>query len=153
MIQYEITDDAGFINSCLTSPVVWRMGSDDSMAMVNPNLFFAQLGNRFFLKAGDYGLLVGIPVNSIMLDVHVALLPTARGKAADICLGALMWMANNTQYVRFVASIPEYNKLAIKLAMNVGMQCIGVNEKSFMKNGNLVNQILFGISKEDLCHQ
>ena len=50
------------------------------------------------------------------------------------------------------ASIPEYNKLAIRLAGKVGMELIGINKRSFMKNGVLYDQQLFGISKEDICH-
>jgi RimJ/RimL family protein N-acetyltransferase len=88
-----------------------------------------------------------------MLDVHVALLPSAKGKAAELCSGAINWVFNNTQYLRLIASIPEHNNLALKLARSVGMQFVGINSKSFMKNGCLLDQHIFGISKGDLCHQ
>ncbi|MBP9870283.1 MAG: GNAT family N-acetyltransferase [Nitrosomonas sp.] len=153
MIEYEQTEDIDFITRCLTDPCVWRMGSDDGMAGINPGLFFVRLENKIYLKTGLHGLLIGIPVNSIMLDVHVALLPSAKGKAAELCSGAINWVFNNTQYLRLIASIPEHNNLALKLARSVGMQFVGINSKSFMKNGCLLDQHIFGISKGDLCHQ
>lgn len=149
--MFELTNDSEFVTRCLTSPAIWRMGSDDSVIGINPELFFAQKNNTIWLKVGDYGVFIGRPINHISLDVHVALLPDAKGKAAEISKGAIKWMFNNTQYLHMNASIPEYNKLAIRLAEKVGMEFIGINKGSFMKDGKLYNQYLFGIQKEDVC--
>lgn len=154
MIEYGITRDESFIHRCLTDPALWRMGKDDALAGVNPRLFFAPMDGVLYVKAGEYGLLVGMPVNHVSVDVHVALLPSARGKAVEICKGAVQWVFNNSQSVlRMTASIPECNKLAIRLAGTVGMEFIGINRKSFLKDGVLYDQHFFGISKEDVCHQ
>lgn len=154
-MKYELTEDQDFINQCLTLPALWRLGKDDGMSEVNPRLYFAPMGNRVvYVKAGDYGLLIGIPVNHISLDVHVALLPEARGKAVEICKGAMQWVFQNSRRIsRLTASIPDYNKLAIRLARHSGMEFIGINRKSFLKNGVLYDQHMFGIGKEDVCHQ
>ena len=152
--MFELTDDSEFVTRCLTSPAVWRMGSDDSAIGINPGLFFARKNNSdIWLKAGEYGVFIGRPINCISLDVHVALLPSARGGAVDISKDAIKWIFKNTQYMHMTASIPEYNRLAIKLAGKSGMEFIGMNKGSFMKNGKLHNQYLFGIQKEDVCHQ
>jgi RimJ/RimL family protein N-acetyltransferase len=152
-MKYELTDDSELVTRCLTNPAIWRMGSDDSVIGINPDLFFAQKNNNVWLKAGDYGAFIGIPINHISLDVHVALLPDARGKAVEISRGAIEWMFMNTCYLHISASIPEYNKFAIRLAREVGMEFVGINKGAFMKNGKLHNQYLFGIKKEDVCHQ
>lgn len=149
---FEKTEDTKFVTQCLTDPAVWRMGSDDGLAGVNPGLFFIQNNNEFWLKS-EYGVLIGRPVNMVTYDVHVALLPHARGIAVDVCKAAIAWMFENTRSMRLVASIPEFNRLAIRLANQVGMEFIGNNKKSFMKNGVLVDQLMFGISKEiKTCH-
>jgi hypothetical protein len=154
-MKYEITHDEAFIHRCLTDPVLWRLGKDDALAGVNPRLFFAPVdGSVLYVKAGEYGLLIGRPVNCISLDVHIALLQEAKGKAVDICKGAINWVFENSQKpLRITASIPEYNKLAIRLAQKVGMEFIGVNRKSFLREGVLYDQHLFGISEEDVCRK
>ena len=53
--------------------------------------------------------------------------------------------------LRLTGSIPEYNRLAIRFARASGWKQFGVNEKSHMKNGQLHDQILFGISKSELA--
>lgn len=147
-IHYEWTTDNEFITKCLTHPSLWRLGTDDAMIGVNPNIFFPPIDGITYVKAGNYGLLIGVPVNHITLDVHVALLPEAKGKAVDISKSAIKWIFDNSDKVlRLIASIPQYNHLAIKLAEKVGMELIGTNSKSFMKNGVLYDQLLFGISK------
>lgn len=153
-IIYEQTEDEDFINHCITHPAAWNSGTDDALHGVNPRLFFARIDGILYVKCGDYGLLLGRPVNYISFDVHVALLPKARGKAVDICKGAMQWLFRQSERpLRLTTSIPEYNKLAIRLAHEVGMEFIGINKLSFQKNGKLFDQHLFGISKGELCHK
>lgn len=151
-MKYELTKDIQFITKCLTDPAVWRLGSDDAMNGINPKIFFPPITGITYIKAGDYGLLIGLPVNHVTMDVHVALLPCAKGNAVDICKGAMKWLFNNSnRVIRLTSLIPEYNQLAIKLAEKVGMELIGVNKKSFQKNSQVFDQHYYGISKEDLC--
>jgi len=144
---FEQTEDSDFVTRCLTHPSFIRMGCDDSFIGINPSIFFIQKNDNFWLKTGDYGVLIGEPRNLVTYEVHVALLPNARGQAVDICVGAMRWMFSNTKAQRLNASIPEYNKLALRLASKVGMELIGINKKSFLKDGELFNQHLYGISK------
>lgn len=147
-MKYELTKDINFITQCLADPAVWRLGSDDAMSGISPKLFFPRLDGVVYIKAGDYGLLFGVPTNHVTLDAHVALLPSARGAAVDICRGAISWAFDNLNHLRRItSSIPEYNKLAVRLAGRVGMEFIGTNRKSFSRNGVLYDQLLFGISK------
>lgn len=148
-MRYELTDDAGYVTRCLTEPAVWRMSSDDAFSRINPKLLFIKKNNDLWLKT-PHGVLIGKPVNSITYDCHIALLPEACGIAVDICKGAIQWIFRNTKCLRLIASVPEYNKLAIRLARESGMEFMGINKKSFLKEGRLFDQQLFGISKEDL---
>jgi len=91
MIIYEPTTDIEFITKCVTDPVVWRASTDDGMIHVNPDMFFVPTDGKLWLRAGDYGLFMGEPRNSVTYEVHTMLLPEARGKALDIAKGALYW--------------------------------------------------------------
>jgi RimJ/RimL family protein N-acetyltransferase len=149
-MNFEITNDLEFIKKCLTDKYVWESSRDDGFSNVDPDLFFPSLIHGIvYLKAGEFGLLIGIPVNCITYDVHIALLPEARGMAKIICEEAIDWIFNATDKpIRLIASIPEFNKYAIKLATDTGMEFIGINKMSFLKNGKLFDQHMFGISKE-----
>lgn len=151
MIQFEQTTDTNFIRECMTSPHAWRAGSDDGMIGIDPKLFFIKLDGKIWVKAGKYGLFVGEARNSVTYEVHTFMLPSARGKSVEIAKSAMQWLFNNSACLRITTTVPEYNKLAIRLSRKVGMELMGINKRSFMKDGVLYDQKLFGISKEDLC--
>lgn len=146
---FEQTNDYEYIKYCLTHPYVWKNSHDDALIGVDPELYFPPMSGIFYLKAGEFGLLLGKPVNFITYDVHIALLPSARGNAREICKGAMQWMFDNTDRpLRLISSIPSFNIKTIKLAGDIGMEFIGINKKSFLCDGVLFDQHLFGISKE-----
>lgn len=151
MIKFEQTTDTDFIRECITAPHVWRVGSDDGMISIDPKLLFIKLDGKIWVKAGEYGLFVGEARNSVTYEVHTFLFPNARGKAVEIAKAAMQWLFSNTHCLRITTTVPDYNKLAIRLSLKSGMEFMGINKKSFMKDGVLYDQQLFGISKEDLC--
>ena len=148
-MNFEITHDIDYIRECLTNEYVWENSMDDSFKDVSKDLFFPKMDGITYVKAGDFGLLMAMPINFITHDIHIALLPNARGMAKTICQEAIEWVFENNKErpLRLTASIPEFNKHAIKLARDVGMEFIGVNKMSFLKNGKLFNQLLFGLSR------
>ena len=152
MIIYEPTNDIEFITKCVTEPITWSARVDDSMVDVNPDIFFVQTDGKLWLRAGDYGIFMGEPRNSVTYEFHTMLLPEARGKAVDIAKGALHWMFYNTPCLKIITHVPSFNVLARRLSERCGMKLIGNNESSFLKGGVLYDQFIYGISKEDLCH-
>jgi len=148
-MNFEITRDQEYIKYCLTHPYVWRNSCDDAMKNVDPELFFPPMNGVLYVKAADFGLLIGKPVNFITYDVHIALLPIARGMAKIICQEAIQtFFESSDKPLRLTASIPSFNIKTIKLAGDVGMEFIGINKKSFLRDGVLFDQHLFGLSKE-----
>ena len=152
MIIYEPTTDREFITKCVTNPIVWRACIDDGMVDVNPNMFFVPTDGKLWLRAGDYGLFLLEARNIITYEVHTILLPEARGKAVDIAKGALYWVFYNTVCLKIITHVPSFNVLARRLSEKCGLQLIGNNTSSFLKDGVLYDQFIYGISKEDLCH-
>ena len=151
MIIYEPTTDVEFITKCVTNPIVWRASTDDGMVNVNPNMFFVPTDGNLWLRAGDYGLFMGEPRNMVTFEVHTMLLPEARGRAVEIATGALHWMFHNTPCLKIITHVPSFNALARRLSERCGMKLIGNNESSFLKDGVLYDQFIYGISKGDLC--
>lgn len=99
------------------------------------------------------GVFVLAPQNCVCYEFHTCLLPEIWGplarKAARMMLA---WMFANSPCQRIVTNVPEYNRIALRFGRNIGLKEFGVNPKSYLKGGVLYNQILMGISKEDLCH-
>lgn len=146
-MKIEFTDDAEFVRHCLTSPKVWRMGVDDAFKGVNPSqLKSTSKGSNVWVKT-DYGLFIGLPTNFVSYDCHIALLPSAEGRAVDISKAVMDFVFNNTQAQRLTASIPSFNFLARRLAERCEFKLIGVNERSFLRDGVLHDQHFYGISK------
>lgn len=151
-MEYEITHDAEYIKYCLTHPAVWRHVCDDGLINIDPRLYFPPMEGVIYVKAEEYGIILGRRLNLINYDVHIALLPSARGRAVEICKGAIEWFFNiNNLPIRLNASVPTSNVHVINLIEKIGMRFIGINHASFMLNGVLHDQYLYGLSKEDLC--
>lgn len=147
-MRIELTDDVALVVECLTSPKVWRMGVDDAFKGLGPSRVESiEKGAALWLKT-PYGVLIGLPTNFVTYDCHIALLPCAEGKAVEVCKAAMEFAFHNTPARRLNASIPSHNLLARRLAEKCGFTLIGVNEKSFLRDGVLHNQHFYGISKQ-----
>ena len=150
-MKIERTYDSEYITSIVTHQKCWDACSDDSAC--DPLLYFPSLDPAFhWLKAGDCGLFMYAPHNMITYEVHT-MLPNAHGKAVECAIDAGKWMFEHTQCERIITNVPIFNKLALRLSLKVGMNIIGINEKSFMKNGIACDQTLLGISKGDISCQ
>jgi RimJ/RimL family protein N-acetyltransferase len=101
------------------------------------------------------GLWALFPDNRICWKVHTCLLPKAYGERAKIAVReAIAWVWANTPCLRVVTDVPEYNRLALKFALDAGLTQFGLNPKAYMKDGKLHDVIMLGISKPgvELCH-
>lgn len=147
-MKIELTDDKEFIHRCLTSPKVWRMGVDDFFKGIEPSsdLLSFQRGNALWVKT-PYGAFIGLPTNFVTYDCHIALLPVAEGLAVDVSRAVIDFAFSNTKARRLNASVPSFNLLARRLAEKSGFRLIGINEKSFLRDGVLHDQHFYGISK------
>lgn len=153
-MNFEFTTDRTFVKQCLTSPRVWRMGSEDGMP-AKEFFYLPTVTSLKYVRAEDKGVFILDKRSLVSHEVHVALLPGAYGKAVDICREAVEWTYDTLPMLQgLVANIPSYNLLAIRLAEKIGFKLIGSNPKSFLKNGKLHDTHIYQFSKEYLtCHQ
>lgn len=143
------TTDIDFIVKCVHG--AWDCLTDDGSPI--KELYFPPLGeNATWVRVEDYGVFLLTRMNLILYEVHTALLPAAKGMAVDIGKEALVWAFANTEAKRIITSVPVNNPLALRFAKAVGFIQYGVNEKSFQKDGELIDQIMLGVSKgEETC--
>lgn len=155
MYSFERTFDMDFVTECLTSPSVWRMSKNDLFKNVEPELFFISDKLPFYYLNVEpgYGVLIGEPVDLDVYEVHVALMPKARGEAISICTQAIKWFFDNENCQKLTASIPSFNHHAMRLAKHCGFSMTGKREKAFAKDGKNYDLHLFEITRRDICQQ
>ncbi len=151
-MTFERTQDLVLVREVLTHPRIYRAMTDDSCPpreqyepLEHPAVWYVRVREADELL----GLFVFVPQTGICFEVHTCLLPEAWGeKAREACRGVREWMWRNSPCRRIVTSVPAYNRLALKLSLDAGLEQYGVNPRAFQKGGKLWDVHLLGISKE-----
>ena len=96
-----------------------------------------------------------IKLNSTLAEFHSCIHKEYRGRTAiSIALMARDFVFRETPLIKLITHIPVYNLPAYALARKVGMEMIGLNTKSIVKNHKVFDQHIFGFSKEGIsCQQ
>lgn len=106
-----------------------------------------------FLFALDNGLPLGFTMlqqrGQILAEIHVVFLPQARGKLALHCIHytleqAFAWRG----MLKVRAEIPACNRPARVVAARAGLVLEGRSTKSFLKDGELHDILLYGVTKD-----
>lgn len=93
-------------------------------------------------------------LNGITCMVHIGTLPEMRGQTVAFAKEGIAWVFKNTAYVKIVSLAPEFNRAAIVFGKRCGFKIEGKITKSFIKNWELYDQVILGLSKydrEELC--
>lgn len=154
VLMQQITDK-NIILDTVRHPKIYPHISDDScpknpndLEFINEDLIYlgAYLNNIY------HGLFLIHKHNFILFEVHTSLLPKAWGNAVLFAKSCIEWVFKNTLCQRLITSVPDENKLALRLAKNSGMIEYGYNPMSIMKNSKLLGQTMLGINKGgELC--
>lgn len=143
--------DVDLINSVLMHPSIADHLCDDNS--VGAQIQECESLEWIGAYSGDvfHGFFLLIQQNSVTVDIHTALLPTARGKQSKQA-GELLLNLIFSRYFKAVTSVPSNNRVAAWFAGSLGFKHEGVNRRSFLKNGVLLDQVLMGITREEwLC--
>ncbi|MGB1214613.1 MAG: GNAT family N-acetyltransferase [Pikeienuella sp.] len=149
------TNDFDMIRRFMTHPRVWPHISDDGCpdsAQFEPlreGVLYLAVRN----EPNILGIFLYHPHNSIMAEVHTCMNPMHWGSSVEAGRATLGWVFDNTNWQKIITHVAETNRLALKLARDVGMTVEGNNRASFLKDGVLLDQYLLGITKEELCQQ
>ena len=151
-LSFERTTDVALIGKILTHPLIWPWVTDDGAP--DPEAFQPpEPGEHvWFILVWDEAELLGLFLfhsqNTATWEVHTCLLPKAWGKRARKAAEEMLkWVWEETDWQRIVTNVPDNNRLALSYALKVGMTEYGLNPKSWLKNGELLDQHLLGISR------
>ncbi len=147
-MQFERTYDAELIRAIATHPKVWPTLADDLVS--DPAHWKPVLHEGiWYVLAGQQGMFIFFPENSVSWQIHVCLLPEFWGGGARAMKQVFTWLWAQTPCRRITGSVPTWNQSAFLCAVNAGMEPFGVNKNSSLKDGKLHHQVLFGISKPE----
>lgn len=161
-MTFERTRDYDLIRRIMAHPRVYPHITDDGCPPVeefhpieNPDVWYVLVrsdsGPRSLGFSDAIGMWVFVPQNHICWEVHTCLLPVAYGElGAAAAKQMATWVFTNTRCRRIVTNVPECNRLALRFAKRAGMVEFGRNEKSFLKGGVLFDQIMLGLTKEEV---
>ena len=151
------THDMALVASIMRNPAIWPHVHDDGTP-----LDWAPTDHESFywmLVTLDSGAVGGVflvhQVNSFCHEMHTCLLPEVWGQQAyEAGQKLAAWVFSELNCQKLITAVPAYNRLALRFAKRGGMQQEGINRASFMRNGVMVDQIMLGITKEELiCQQ
>ena len=142
-----ICTDKEKIKKIIFHPDVVDFLSDDGSS----NIRDVSLENtKYLINEDETGIIRVDMLNSLTVSIHMALMPEAWGSGYDFSIRAIRWGAKNLVWVKIVAMIPKYNEKTIGLVKKLNFKCEGIITKSFMKNWQLHDILIYTVNKEDL---
>lgn len=146
MTRKATIEDRDFINSVIKAD--YDLISDDGSAKD----FDCEKLLPYFLIVGDNsGAIMMLPHNYVTYEQHTCIKKEFRKKTVNIVHDVWEWVFKNTPCQKIITNVPSFNRAANIMAIRVGFKLIGINTKSFLKNGVLYNQYFYGVEKGDVC--
>jgi RimJ/RimL family protein N-acetyltransferase len=154
MIEIRPTEDLDLVRTIMTHPKVWPYISDDFCGEADsfePVLSPALLYLEALDEEGPGGVWLYHPHNAICWEVHTCCLPEWWGpRALQAARLTLRWVVEHTACRKVITYVPVCNSLAYRFALRAGMVDEGRNRASFLKRGQVLDQYVLGITREEI---
>lgn len=140
------TFDAKRITEIINDPSISDLLCDDN----TQNTVIDDCSGQYWIGVFDddnvmQGAFLLIPQNSVCVDIHTCLLPILHGNQA-IQAGQMLLNIVFASYQKAVTSVSVNNRRASLFAARLGFKTEGVNRQSFLKNGQLLDQKVMGLT-------
>lgn len=143
------THDMALVASIMEHPAIWPHVHEDGVAACEP-VDHEALHWMLVDDGEPAGVFMVHAVNSACYQMHTALLPRTWGtQAKEAAQMLLRWAFEETVCRKMITSVPAYNRAALRFAKAGGMTVEGVNRASFLRNGEMVDQIMLGITLKE----
>ena len=153
MILKQINDPE-LIKSIITDPELWERLKEDGLKAENYEPLMTENAMYLGVYVGD--LLIGVfsyhKQNSSTINIHANILQKYRKQyAKEAGRLAITYFAYDTHDTiqKLIAEIPVIYKDVYHFSLNNGLIKEGINRKSILKNGELVDTYMLGITKQE----
>jgi hypothetical protein len=153
-LNLELTHDEALINAVMTSKGIWEKLAEDvaDLSSFKPNIN----NGKAYLVGHDEDGLIGISIfcrkSKCAVEYHPMVLATRRRKARRFINDSVMWLFNNTPYIKINLEIPEQDKATINLARKFGCVDEGIRRFARMRDNEIINTMLLGLEKGEFKH-
>ena len=145
----EETSDITTIKAVLCDPEIYERITSDNAPKAED--WAPPLEGEHYLAGYVNGELAAIfnmhPITEICWEGHMQVLKVYRQHAHDLFAEAIQWAWDNTPALKLVVQIPSIYPEVAKFISHHGFMVEGVNRRSYLKNGVLLDQVYMG-----LCH-
>jgi hypothetical protein len=145
--------DIDIANKILTDEAVFEMICDDGMTEDFKSEFvtsYLEHPGIFVLHPNQWTIFIFSPRNLIMYEAHTAILPAGRGRdAIKAGRDSIEYMFTQTTCQKVISLVPFFNPMAGMFARWCKLTREGTIPDSFLKNGELYDQTIYGISKKE----
>lgn len=154
MITISRTYDPDLVFDVMTHPALWPTVAEEGQ---DPMDFQPEMNGEVWLVvthgtqvAGLYNLHAH---NSVTLEIHAQILPEFRGEnAKESSIALLEWFVANapSQFQKLIAQVPTVYPNVVAFTKNAGFQEEGLNRQSCRENGELCDQVMLGITRQEI---
>lgn len=151
-LKIERTFDADIVRAVMLHPALWATVAEDGQ---HPEDFAPELMSECWLLVSDGPYVVGVyhihAHNAVTVEIHAQILPKKRkDHSKESARKALKWILENTTYHKVIAQIPTIYPNVKHFTLNSGFQEEGINRESYIKNGEVCDQWLLGITRPEI---
>ncbi|MVW64521.1 GNAT family N-acetyltransferase [Massilia sp. NEAU-DD11] len=149
-MKIERTHDMALVVRIMSHPSIFPHIAEDGTDRPEP----VDHPGFYWMLATDGGEPAGLFLvharGAVCYEMHTMILPAFRGALASAAAQALLaWAFTELCCQKVVTSVPDYNRAALRFALANGMRQEGVNRASFLRRGQLIDQINLGITKKE----
>ena len=150
MIAYRSLDHE-LIKSVMTNPVIAKNICEDGQHI---SQFDSNLSSDVWVIVLDENTAICacsfLKVSSECYEVHINILPANRHERKAIIKILYKWIIDNLTQNKLTTKIPTCYPHIKLFCLSIGFEKEGVNRDSYIKNGELLSQDLFGITRDKI---
>ena len=146
----ERTHDELMIREVLDNPEISDRITEDGMTMEDVEIDTKRECWLAVHADGLVGVFCLLPMSKSSVEIHVHILKECRKEHSVSSLLEVFKFILTTSYVKVTAIIPVIYQDVIGFAKKMGFTEEGCNRKSYRKNGQLIDQYYFGITRDEI---
>ena len=149
----ERTHDIKLISSVALHPDMVNDMLEDGQSIADCSF---NTDNDCYLSVKDREEVIAVyilkPLSKTVIDIHPMVIPAKRRYGNESIKSVFDWILSNCSKSvnKVVAQFPSTRKNIERFAMCNGFTKEGINRLSFMKNNELIDQTMVGITREEI---
>ncbi len=153
MIEIKRTDNSFVIASVMSDKDLWEVSTFDGQSFGE---FLESIPDKIWYLVTVDGCVMGLYQlhwrTNVCLEVHAHIMKEFRKQYAEESsyLFYKILMKDFPNLVKVVAYVPDMFKNVQKYLLKIGFVLEGINRKSVLKRGDVIDQLCYGITRQQM---